>query len=318
VTLLYLDPIFTQHETGSHPENAGRVKAIAAHLEQGGWLPRCERPTWEPATAIEQHRVHTDDYTRQLASMAAAGGGLIERDTLISSGSWDVTCHAAGAACDAVTRVCNGHHANAFCVVRPPGHHALSAAAMGFCLLNNVAIAARHAVDSLGLDRVMIIDWDVHHGNGTQAIFYDDPSVAFYSIHRWPFYPGTGDSHETGTGDGLGTTANDPVTYGTTRSEILKRFARGVESLAQRCRPQLILVSAGFDAHRLDPIGSLGLESDDFATMTETLREVANQYCDGRIVSLLEGGYHPAALAQSVGHHLESLLKADAKHAPLG
>ena len=313
MTLLYLDDVFSRHDTGRHPENARRIEAIKNQFIERGLVDRCQRPAWAPATDQQQHRAHTEAYTSQVRSFAEAGGGQIEQDTVVSPQSWHVTQHAAGAACDAVDRIVAGESTNAFCAIRPPGHHALRGAAMGFCLLNNVAIAARHATEALGLDRVLIIDWDVHHGNGTQAIFYEDPQVGFYSIHRWPFYPGTGDSNETGTGTGLGTTRNDPIPFGTDRKSFVDQFTRSVEQFAAHMQPQLILLSAGFDAHRKDPIGSLGLETEDFAKLTRIILSVANHHCDGRLVSLLEGGYDPQALAESASLHVEALLEDTAK-----
>jgi acetoin utilization deacetylase AcuC-like enzyme len=217
---------------------------------------------------------------------------------------------AAGAACDAVDRVLSGEDRTALCIVRPPGHHALPERAMGFCLFNSIAIAARCAVDKHNLDRVLIVDWDVHHGNGTQDIFYADGRVGFFSIHRWPFYPGTGASDETGTGTGLGMTRNVPVPFGTSRDAYRDAFRDGLEEIAARIKPQLVLVSAGFDAHREDPIGSLGLEVEDFGVLTKDVLDVASVHSGGRVVSLLEGGYNVERLAESVALHLEGLLDA--------
>jgi acetoin utilization deacetylase AcuC-like enzyme len=178
---------------------------------------------------------------------------------------------------------------------------------MGFCLFNHVALAARRCLERHGLDRVLIVDWDVHHGNGTQDIFWEDPRVAFFSIHRYPFYPGTGAEDETGSGDGLGATLNVPVEFGTPRDAYFQMYRRGLETLAEKIRPQLVLISAGFDAHRLDPIGSLGLESEDFTTLTQAAIEVAATHAGGRVVSMLEGGYNPAALADSMELHVREL-----------
>jgi acetoin utilization deacetylase AcuC-like enzyme len=246
-----------------------------------------------------------------LARAAALGGGRIEADTVISSQSFEVAALAAGAAVAAVDAVLAGPQRQAACLVRPPGHHALREAPMGFCLINNVAVAAVHALRRHGLSRVLIVDWDVHHGNGTQAIFYDSPEVHFFSVHRYPFYPGTGAGNETGTGPGLGTKFNLPLPFGVSRTEFLERFESVLSDAAARCRPELVLVSAGFDAHRADPIGSLGLETEDFAPLTRLVMQVADQYCGGRLVSLLEGGYDLQALAESVQCHLETLLAAE-------
>jgi acetoin utilization deacetylase AcuC-like enzyme len=240
--------------------------------------------------------------------MAARGGGRLDPDTAVSPASFDVARLAAGAACDAVDRVLAGEDKTALCLVRPPGHHALPERAMGFCLFSNVAIAASVARDEHGLDRVMIVDWDVHHGNGTQDVFYTDEQVGFFSAHRWPFYPGTGDTDETGTGAGLGATVNLPIAFGTPRQAYRKSFANDLEKFAARFRSQLILVSAGFDSHRADPIGSLGLEVEDFAELTKIVRDVASVHADGRVVSVLEGGYNPPVLAECVDAHLRGLM----------
>lgn len=315
MTLLYYHPHFLRHDTGPHPECATRLEQIVSRLETGHLMPRCERPEWMSVCEERIARLHGVDYLAELRELAARGGGRPESDTIVSPASWDAATLAAGAACDAVERVVGGAHHRALCLVRPPGHHALSDSAMGFCLVGNVAVAARVATDELGLDRVLIVDWDVHHGNGTQAMFYDDPRVGFFSIHRWPFYPGSGAEDETGTGDGLGSTRNLPVTFGTSRDRYLSWFSRELGDFADELKPQLVLVSAGFDSHREDPIGSLGLESEDFASLTQTVMDVAAAHADGRLVSVLEGGYHPPALAESVALHLGEMLERDGDEA---
>jgi acetoin utilization deacetylase AcuC-like enzyme len=311
MTLLYTDPRFLDHDTQRHPERAARLKAITAHLESTGLATKCAQPKWEPASMERIGRVHELAYVESIAALAANGGGRPESDTVVSPASFDVARLAAGAAADAVDRVLAGADRTALCLVRPPGHHALSDSAMGFCLFNNVAVAARVATEEHQLDRVLIVDWDVHHGNGTQDIFYADGRVGFFSVHRWPFYPGTGAEDETGTGDGLGATRNLPVLFGTSRETYRDRFRLELEQLAARIRPQLVLVSAGFDAHREDPIGSLGLEVEDFVDLTRIMRDVAEVHAGGRIVSLLEGGYNPARLAECVEAHLRGLLEAN-------
>jgi acetoin utilization deacetylase AcuC-like enzyme len=308
MTLLYYDPRFLDHDTGRHPEQPERLRQIMARLETSGQAARCERPKWEPASRAQIQRVHEPGHIDHIAALAARGGGHIDSDTLVSPASYDVAALAAGAACDATRRVLAGEAKTAHCLSRPPGHHAIPERAMGFCLFSNVAIAARAARDEQGLDRVLIVDWDVHHGNGTQDIFYADSSVGFLSIHRWPFYPGTGDADETGTGDGLGTTVNLPTAFGTPRETYRERFATALEKLANRIKPQLVLVSAGFDAHRADPIGSLGLEVEDYVSLTQMVRDVANTHAGGRIVSVLEGGYNPPVLAECVEAHLRGLM----------
>ncbi|TWT46681.1 histone deacetylase family protein [Botrimarina hoheduenensis] len=311
MTLLYYSPHFLQHDTGGHPERPQRLEQVIGRLERGGQLARCVRPDWRPATDDQVLSLHEPQHLTTLRTLAAAGGGRAEVDTVVSPASFEVALLAAGAACDAVDRVIRGEASRALCLVRPPGHHALPGGAMGFCLLGNVAIAAEHALQ-LGLDRVLIIDWDVHHGNGTQAMFYENPRVGFLSMHRYPFYPGTGSADETGSGDGLGWNVNLPVAMGVSRDRCTSWLGREVETLADKLRPQLVLLSCGFDAHREDPIGSLGWETEDFSTLTQIAMDVAATHCDGRLVSVLEGGYNPPVLADAVATHLDDLLERDA------
>lgn len=276
-------------------------------LHKSAYLFPLVRP---PITSISVRRlssVHPPSYVESLRQLAESGGGIVDDDTFLSPKSFEVACLAAGAVCDAVERVVQGDEKHAFCLIRPPGHHALPSRAMGFCLFANVALGARMAIDELSLDRVLIVDWDVHHGNGTQAIFWEDAQVGFLSIHRYPFYPGSGAGDETGAGAGLGTTLNVPIKFGTSRSEYLAAFTAAVETFADRIKPQLVIISAGFDAHRLDPYGSLGLESEDFADLTQVVLDVAKVHAGERIVSVLEGGYHPAALAESIEFHLHEM-----------
>jgi acetoin utilization deacetylase AcuC-like enzyme len=311
VTLLYTDAAFRQHITGAHPEHPRRLVAIEARLQQAGLLEQCTSASWNPATLEQLARLHDPQYVEQVERYAAAGGGRIETDTVMSERSYDVALLAAGAACDAVGRVVKGEDTSALCLIRPPGHHARPRDAMGFCLFNNVAVAAKAALAEHGLDRVLIVDWDVHHGNGTQEMFWEDGQVGFFSIHRWPFYPGTGDADETGAGRGLGWIANEPVQFGTRREAYHERFERALVDLAAKVRPQLVLISAGFDAHREDPIGSLELEVEDFSRLTQTVQQITREYADSRLISVLEGGYNAGRLAESVEAHLGELLKSE-------
>jgi acetoin utilization deacetylase AcuC-like enzyme len=308
MTLLYYDPCFLNHDTGHHPERPERLRQIMARLESGGLAARCERPKCPAATLERLARVHEPGYIERVAEFATRGGGHLDPDTVVSRESYDIARIAAGAACDAVDRVLWGEAKTALCIVRPPGHHALAERAMGFCLFNNIAVAACVARDEHELDRVLIVDWDVHHGNGTQDTFYSDGRVGFFSSHRWPFYPGTGAADETGIGAGQGATLNLPITFGTPRAVYLQRFAGALEKIAAQIRPQLVLVSAGFDSHRTDPVGSLGLETEDFAELTKLVSDVADVHAGGRLVSLLEGGYNPPVLAECVETHLKKLL----------
>lgn len=310
MTLLYFDPLFLHHETGNHPENADRIRDLPDYLSRVGLWKRCQRPDWEPVKRSILTRVHYPRYVDEIWSLAKSGGGEADPDTVVSPSSYDVALKAVGAVCDATTRILKGEDRQALCLVRPPGHHALPDRAMGFCIFNNVAVAARMAVELFDLDRVLIVDWDIHHGNGTQEIFWEDPHVAVYSIHRWPFYPGTGRAEETGGGAGQGTICNVPVSFDITREEYIDKFATTVHGFAKKIRPQLVFISAGFDTHRLDPVGNLGLETEDFRTLTEHVLEIADSFADRRIVSVLEGGYNPQALAESVAVHLETMLDA--------
>jgi acetoin utilization deacetylase AcuC-like enzyme len=309
--LLFTDDLYLEHETGEHPERADRLRSVTGRLAKSGLMERCDRGPVRAATPAELERIHPRRHMEKVAEVAAAGGGRLDPDTVVSRRSHDVALHAAGAAVEAVDHVLSGHNAKALCLVRPPGHHAGRSRAMGFCLYNNVAVAAAQARAVHEVERVLIVDWDVHHGNGTQDIFYADGQVGFFSAHRSPFYPGTGAADETGSGDGLGTTFNLPLRFGISRKDYREAFANVLEDALKRCRPELILISAGFDAHRADPIGSLGLETEDFADLTKLLVEAAQQSCGGRLVSLLEGGYNLGALADSVAVHLETLLAAE-------
>jgi len=313
MTLLYYDPAFLQHETGSHPERADRIRQIPPRLQQNGMDAQCGHPTWEPVSRRRLARVHASRYIDEVWALCKSGGGDLDVDTVACPASYDVALLAAGAVCDAAERLLRGEDQNALCLVRPPGHHALPRRAMGFCIFNNVAVAAQTAVDELGLDRVLIVDWDVHHGNGTQYVFWEDPRVGFLSIHRWPFFPGTGQEDETGSGAGLGTTLNLPVAFGTHWKDYLAMFSGALDRFAAQMKPQLVFLSAGFDAHRLDPVGNLGLETEDFEPLTRLVLDVAQTYAGGKLVSVLEGGYDPEVTADCVEVHLGEMLKQTKK-----
>ncbi len=312
MTLLYTDPLFLRHETGPHPETAARLRSVTARLEAAGLPARCTPGSYTPLTEEDVLSLHSERQLRLVQQAAEMGGARIDPDTVVSPESYRVALAAAGACAAAVDAMIRGPERTALCLVRPPGHHATPDRSMGFCLLNNIALAARQARHAHGLDRLLIVDWDVHHGNGTQDIFYDDPGVLFYSIHRYGggFYPGTGGADEAGEGRGTGFTLNVPLPYGIARKDYHKAFRWGLERAADRIRPELVLLSAGFDAHARDPIGSLGLEAEDFAELTRQVLEVARTHAGGRLVSCLEGGYNLEALAESVQAHLQELLAA--------
>lgn len=307
--LLYHHADFAMHDTKSHPESVARITRVNSMLLESGWLKRCTLPDWSPASAVQCTRNHSPEYLKELEQWCEHDAGRVEVDTVVSKGSWRAARLAAGAVCDAVERIVSEKDTTAFCAIRPPGHHALPQSAMGFCLLNNIAIGALHA-RSLGLDKVLVIDWDVHHGNGTQATFWEDPSVGFVSIHRFPFYPGTGRADETGSGAGLGTTVNIPVAASIGPVEFLDRLIEGADKLAATFKPDLILLSAGFDAHRLDPVGGLTLEAEHFERAGQWIARLARQHCGGRLVSVLEGGYHLQYMPECVDAHLRGICAA--------
>lgn len=294
------------HRTGSHPECPERLIHLQRQLQADGWFQRCTLPNWQPASQEQLSRIHTPAYLESLPEWCLDGPRQVEVDTLVSPDSFSAAALAAGAACDAVRRVLAGEDRLAFAAVRPPGHHALPSGPMGFCLLNNVAIAAKEALLA-GLERVLIVDWDVHHGNGTQDTFWTDPQVAFFSSHRFPFYPGSGTEQETGSGPGLGLTVNLPLDAKTPAREVVQAIQAKVEALANRFQPQLILVSAGFDAHRQDPVGGLNLEEEDYFTLGLWMEQLAQSYSQGRLISLLEGGYHLDFMPKSASAYLRGL-----------
>ncbi len=305
---LYHSDQFAEHRTGAHhPECPARIERVNQHLKQLGLTDAAQPASWQPASLEALRRIHGDAYLQQVEEACKGGGGYIEADTVVSARSWEIARLAAGAAIDAVDRVLTSTDTRAFCAIRPPGHHALVAAPMGFCLLNNVAIAARHAVKAHQLDRVLIVDFDVHHGNGTQDVFYSDGQVAFLSMHRWPFYPGTGAAEETGTGRGLGLIKNIPLARSTPARDTCAAFEKGLNDLLQKFAPQLCLISAGFDAYHADPVGGLGLEPEHFATLTQSIISATNGSTQGKVVSLLEGGYHLEMLPLCLQSHLSSL-----------
>jgi acetoin utilization deacetylase AcuC-like enzyme len=273
-------------------------------LRSAGPLDRLLPLDSRAATEDELLLCHTPQYLRTAKQDIDAGlAQLSTGDTDIGPSSWDAALHAAGSALNAVDAVLSGRARNAFCNVRPPGHHSNAGRGMGFCLFNNVAIAARYAQRRHGIDRVLIVDWDVHHGNGTQDIFYSDPSVFYFSSHQWPLYPGTGRADETGVGAGQGTTMNFPFPAGAGREEILGALQSSLMPAARCFRPDLVLISAGFDSRICDPLGRFTLTDEDFADLTRTVMELT----EGRVVSVLEGGYNLEGLASAAAAHVGAL-----------
>ena len=311
-TGLLLDPIFTTHDTGlGHPECASRYVAVSKALSQAGLVAETVSIAQRPATEDEVLRCHTRAYYKTAQSDVAAGlDELSTGDTTICPKSFDVALRAAGGVVNAVDAVMTGKVRNAFCAVRPPGHHARPAQGMGFCLFNNIAIGARHAIAAHGAHKVLIVDWDVHHGNGTQDIFYSDGSVFFFSTHQAPWYPFTGHAEETGDGQGRGSTLNCPLPAGTGMKAILSAFEERLMPAAQKFKPDLIMISAGFDSRLQDPLGQFRLTDEDFAHLTQLLMKFAAEECGGRIVSVLEGGYNLNGLASAATAHVQTLTGA--------
>ena len=301
-------PQYLKHDTQSHPENSGRLRAIQDRIKSSEIYPHLHFPEPRFATDDELKKNHDLDHINHVRNSCQNGTQNLDGDTVICSESWDAAVLSAGAGLTAVDKIISGELDNAFAAVRPPGHHAEKDRAMGFCLFNNVAIAARYAINKHKLNRVCIFDWDVHHGNGTQHSFYSDPSVFYSSIHQYPFYPGTGDKIETGTGDGLGTTLNFPLDAFSEDFTYLDIIGNKLIPKIQNFKPDLIIISAGFDAHEDDPLGQMKVSSDCYRKMTSMILKLAEEVCDGRLLSMLEGGYNHKALADSVLNHVDALL----------
>jgi acetoin utilization deacetylase AcuC-like enzyme len=313
-TAFVYDPIFLEHQPPSkHPESPKRAAAIYDQLERLGWLDRPDvlRLAPRPATEDELAAVHTREYIHSVEEAVRAGTRRIETETYLSARSYDAALMAAGAPLVALDALMDGRARNGYALVRPPGHHARPAQAMGFCLFNNVAVAARYAIDHYGLKRVMIVDYDVHHGNGTQEIFYGDPRVLYISTHQFPWYPGTGRSDELGENDGAGTNVNIPLPAGTDWAVFDAVIRQVVAPLTDRFQPELLLISAGFDAHWKDPLGQFRLSNVDFVLITRLLKDLAEDYCQGRLLLVQEGGYNIDALAQSATSCFNVLLGGD-------
>jgi acetoin utilization deacetylase AcuC-like enzyme len=307
-TALIYDPLYLRHETGYHPENAERLRAITEALDADKELPGRIKNVLPVSAADEDIlRCHGEQLLAQVRTSCERSRPFLDLDTVICPHSFKVAKLAAGAAITAVDEVFKGESQNAFAYVRPPGHHATANRAMGFCLFNNAAIGARYAQARYGAERVLIIDWDVHHGNGTQDIFYKDPTVFYFSTHQYPYYPGTGAKSETGEGKGEGTTLNIPLHEGTSARAHRQAFSEALQAIERDFPPDLIIISAGFDSGLGDPLGGLSLEDADFAEMTKEVMEMADRHAQGRLVSLLEGGYNINTLGETVRTHVRAL-----------
>jgi acetoin utilization deacetylase AcuC-like enzyme len=308
-------PSSFDHDTGGHPENARRLTAIEEAMSERDWLGMelVEAPA---ATREQLERVHSAAHVDSIESIAERGGGLIDLDTVASAGSWEAALHAAGGALHATERLL-ADGGWAFCGLRPPGHHAERDRAMGFCLFNNVAVAAAHAIAEHGLERVLVLDWDVHHGNGTEAIFYASPQVLYSSIHQSPLYPGTGAATDVGTGDGEGYTVNLPVPPGSGPDEFLSLVQTVIAPIALEWRPQLVCISAGYDAHRDDPLANCTLDDAAYGEMAATVRDLAAEL-GAPVLICLEGGYSLGALSRSVVATLDAFASESAARAAPG
>jgi acetoin utilization deacetylase AcuC-like enzyme len=315
VGLFIHHPLSLEHDTGAHPENARRIVAIERRLAAEGWhgLERVEAPA---ATAEQLERVHPRSHIEAIEAISARGGGMIDLDTVASERSYEAALHAAGGAIHAVERLLGAGELFAFCALRPPGHHAEHSRAMGFCLFNNIACAVAHALAGGAAERVMVLDWDVHHGNGTQQIFYGSAAVLYSSIHQSPLYPGTGAASETGSGEGEGYTVNLPVPPGAGPDDFLSLVQHVLVPIARDFRPGLLAISAGYDAHRDDPLAECLLETETYGEMAATLRDLAAEL-GAPVLVCLEGGYALEALADSVSATIAALNgSARARAAP--
>ena len=309
-TAFLVDDRFQHHDTGkSHPERAARLTAVLNHLRERPWFEQLQTLQATPCDEAWICSVHDIELVRRARKACVDGLNQLDTpDVQLSRQSFDTALLAAGGLLQLVDEIVLGRADNGFALVRPPGHHAEKNAALGFCIFNNIAIAARYLQQHYGLEKILILDWDVHHGNGTQHTFEEDPTVCYISLHQYPHYPGTGAVSETGRGRGQGTTLNYPMMAGSGDTEYRAAFAEKILPTINVFRPEAVLISAGFDAHRADPLGAINLTSDCYGWMTERLLEAADQHAGGRLISVLEGGYNLDALAASVAIHLASLL----------
>ncbi|MGK5594619.1 MAG: histone deacetylase family protein [Parachlamydiaceae bacterium] len=315
---ILIDDVFANHKTGAHhPENCQRIFAIKNLQKNSKVFEMAEKIPPKLAKIEQLFLCHSPEYIQMIqedchfsAQVGPDDGSFTLRtgDVQICSRSFETALLAVGGVLQAVDHILHDRLDVAFCAIRPPGHHASHARGMGFCLLNNVAIAAKYAINHYGLDRVLIVDWDVHHGNGTQDIFENDPSVFYFSTHQWPLFPGTGRREERGCGNLL----NFPIASGPgSRDEVLNSFRYDLVRAMENFKPEMIFISAGFDAHYKDPLGGMNLTVQDFGSLTEIVKSIAAKYANGKIVSVLEGGYDPSSLALSVEEHVR-VLKKDA------
>jgi acetoin utilization deacetylase AcuC-like enzyme len=307
-TAFVYHPIYQEHETGmSHPERPERLVTILNAIDSSGLRDALVHLTPSACPIEYVKAVHTEQLIHLVKELSGPSLQNIDPDTVVSEKTYEAALYAAGAGIAAADAIMAGDVTNAFCAVRPPGHHAESGRAMGFCIFNNVAVAARYLQRVKGIERILIIDWDVHHGNGTQEIFYEDPSVLYFSSHQYPYYPGTGSMQEGGSGEGETFTVNAPLRAGCGDREYQQVYSKMLIPVADVFKPEFILISAGFDAHRDDPLAGMQLTDEGFAALTKMAADIGQKYCRGRIISMLEGGYG-RALGTSVVAHLKVLM----------
>ena len=311
-TAYIYDPLFLNHDTGAgHPECSQRLTSAHSLLSSQPWYPDLCLVNSRMATERWISTVHSLNYIQRVHEICAAGGRMIDTpDVRVCRESYQVSAQAVGSLLELADQIMSGQAENGFAMVRPPGHHAEQAEARGFCLFNSVAIAARYLQCQFDLERILILDWDVHHGNGTQHIFEQDPSVFYISLHQYPHYPGTGSLSEAGIGKGAGTTLNCPMSSGRGDADYRQAFTQIILPAARNFSPDAILISAGFDAHRADPLGAINLENSSFTWMTQEMMTLASDCCNDRLISVLEGGYDFTALAESVTEHIRVLSQS--------
>lgn len=310
-TGIVIGDIFKEHKTGAfHPEKPERLDAILEGIQKNGIHKELFQIDFGKADVNDIAEIHTREYISRVEESCRCGASFIDSaDTAISPKSYEVALYAVGGVISAVDAVVQKKVKNAFCAVRPPGHHAEASLALGFCLFNNVAIAARYIQKKYNLEKILIIDWDVHHGNGTQNAFYSDSSVLYFSIHQSPHYPGSGMQNETGSAEGEGFTINYPVPAGYGDSEYVEIFQRVVVPASHSFKPHFVLISCGFDPHMNDPLSGMRLTEKGFGKLTKIVKKIADEFCEGRLVSILEGGYDYDGISESSAVHIISLLE---------